>query len=135
MDTIPIPEESQDQLAGRKHLQEMDQYWLPIHLVHTPTYTLLICNQNYSIKFPCRKTLLMQKSIVWASAKMLRRSCKQTFFWRMCNLHSREAFKALARKRCEFDAHLHRVWKSLKKSCFYNVTFFQIEKSVNLGLK
>ena len=36
MDTIPIPEESQDQLVVRKHLQEMDQYRLPLHTLGDP---------------------------------------------------------------------------------------------------
>ena len=129
MDTIPIPEESQDQLAGRKHLQEMDQYWLPTHLIHTPTYTLLICNQNYSIKFPCRKTLLMQKSIVWASAKMLRRSCKQTFFFDECAIcifvrlsrHWRARGVNLMHTYTEFENHS-------KNLVFIMLHFFKLKK-------
>ena len=76
------------------------------------------CNQKvgtkkqpnqHSIKFPCRKTLLMQKNIV---CELQRKCCgvlANKFFFDECAICIREAFKAW--KRCEFE-----FWCTLTQS-------------------
>ena len=101
------------------------------------------CNQKvgtkkqpnqHSIKFPCRKTLLMQKNIVCE----LQRKCCGVLANKFFLTNVQFAFVRLSRHErgvnLNFDAHLHRVWKSLK-SLIFIVWELQLFLHVNFGNK